>query len=64
MKSFLFADIKPEAPLGKRGDRLTKDFGTLIRSIGVDDTKVVLHSFRHNFRTVLESADLGGALDR
>jgi integrase len=55
---FLFADIKPSAPIGKRGDRLTKAFGTHIRSIGVDDKKIVLHSFRHNFRTVLESASL------
>jgi integrase len=57
-EKFLFADIKPSAPLGKRGDRLTKDFGVHIRSIGIDDPKIVLHSFRHNFRTVLESAQL------
>lgn len=55
---FLFPDIRPEAPVGKRGDRLTKDFGTYIRRIGIDDRKIVLHSFRHNFRTALESTKL------
>jgi integrase len=55
---FLFPDINPHSEPGKRGDPLTKAFGRHIRQIGIKDEKIVMHSLRHTFRTVLANTDL------
>lgn len=54
---FLFPDIDPQSKPGKRGDPLTKAFGRHIRQIGIKDTKIVMHSLRHTFRTRLANTD-------
>ena len=55
---FLFPDINPQAESGKRGDPLTKAFGSHVRNIGIKDEKIVMHSLRHTFRTALANTGL------
>lgn len=54
----LFPDLVPGGPDGKLGYEFSRQFSRYKRTVGVTDPKVVFHSFRHTFRTVLESTDL------
>ncbi|SMF36643.1 Site-specific recombinase XerD [Azospirillum oryzae] len=53
----LFPELRATGRDGKLGQALGRDFGRLKTGLGVGP-KTVFHSFRHTFRTVLESADL------
>lgn len=51
----LFPDLRPDGE-GKLGGDFSRDFSRLKIGLGVN-SKTVFHSFRHTFRTVLESTD-------
>lgn len=55
--SRVFPELRSSGRDNKLGQALGRDFGRLKTGLGIGP-KTVFHSFRHTFRTVLESADL------
>jgi integrase len=53
----LFPEIKP-GPKGTFGEVWSKWFGRYKRSIGMDNTNSVFHSFRHGFKDALRAAQV------
>lgn len=59
-EEWLFPDLKRDA-LGSRSGQFSKWFGRWLRGVrgcGIDDPRVVFHSFRHTFKTLCRGAGL------
>jgi len=52
----VFPELRPGGPDNKLGAAFSREFSKYKIDLGIKG-KVVFHSFRHNFRTVLESTD-------
>lgn len=53
----LFPELKPSGPDRKLGNTFSREFSKYKVALGITSRRVVFHSFRHTFRTVLESTD-------
>jgi integrase len=56
-KKRLFPDLKPSGPDRKLGNTFSREFSKYKVALGITSRRVVFHSFRHTFRTVLESTE-------
>src|SRR3546814_9033714 len=54
---YLWPDLRPSGPDGKRGFGYSREFSRRKIALGVGK-KTTFHSFRHTTRTILESTDL------
>lgn len=54
---YVFSDLIPGGPDGKRGYRFSREFSKLKISLGIGP-KTVFHSFRHSVRTLVEDSPL------
>jgi integrase len=54
----LFPELRPLGPDRKLGFTFSREFSKYKTAIGITSSRVVFHSFRHTFRTVLESTNL------
>jgi len=53
----LFPELKPTGPDRKLGNSFSREFSKHKVALGITSRRVVFHSFRHTFRTVLESTE-------
>jgi integrase len=53
----LFPELRPSGPDRKLGNTFSREFSKYKVGLGISSRRVVFHSFRHTFRTVLESTD-------
>jgi len=53
----IFSDLRPSGQARKLGTQFSREFSRLKTDLGISP-KVVFHSFRHSFRTGVESTDL------
>jgi integrase len=60
-KARLFPELVPSGPDLKLGNTFSREFSKYKVALGITSRRVVFHSFRHTFRTVLESTDAKGS---